>query len=565
MRKVLLGICSVLLIVSCTTTKSVETESFDKQNQENYKYAFNEALRFKLQGNTRGAAKMFTQSIAYNPEADAAYYELAKIYLGIKDIKTAYNFAQKAYNLSKGNEWYCLLYGQTAKALNKVDTAIIAYKQLNKIKPGNINYSYGLGVLLLQNNQPKESLEVFKTIAAKHPDNEQINQIVLDLVLESKDTEEYAKLIDAYIKRDPSNPKYLILKGEFLMRNNKLKEADVVYNKVISENPDYVPAKLSYLDLLLKTDEVNKVYNIANYIVVNKSVGIDSKSRLMYGIVFKDSVFTDSVKITKMIGSLKEQYPDDSRVYDISSIFYIKKDAYDIALKDLDMILKLEPNNVQVLARIIKIYEFNSNWAMIKKYGDIALGRKIINPEILFSLAIAESFMGNDKKAVEHLEKFLTYDDLPRGTVITANMFLGDIYHKLGNRESSYLHYEVVLKYDPTNIYVLNNYSYYISVKGGDLNKAERMSRITIEAEPQNPTYLDTYAWILYKKEDFKGALKYMKQAIDFSEEPSKELFFHYGVILGANKQYIEALKYLNKAKELGKKDVEEYLLKFTK
>ncbi|GEM_PF-5659466 len=565
MKRLLLGICSVLLIVSCTSVKKTGTVSLDKQNKENYEYAFNEALRFKLLGNTRGAAKMFTQSIAYNPEADAAYYELAKIYLGIKDIKSAYSFAQKAYNLSKSNEWYCLLYGQTAKALNKVDTAIIAYKQLYRIKPGNINYSYGLGVLLLQDNKPKESLEVFKKIAAKYPDNEQINQIVLDLVLEGGDTKEYEDLINAYIRRDPLNPKYLVLKGEFLMKSNKLEEADKVYNMVIQANPEYTLAKLSYLDLLLKTDKVNEVYTIANDIVVSKDVNIDSKSRLMYGIVFKDSVFTDSIKITRMIGSLKEQYPDDSRVYDISSIYYIKKDAYDVALKDLDMILKLEPSNIQVLARIIKIYEFKSNWVMIKKYGDIAMGRKIINPEILFSLAIAESFLGNDKVAVNHLEKFLTYDNLPRGTVVTANMFLGDIYHKLGNKKSSYLHYEVVLKYDPNNIYVLNNYSYYISVEGGDLKKAERMSRITIEAEPKNATYLDTYAWILYKMEDFDGALKYMKLAIDNSAEPSQELYFHYGVILGANERYIEALKYLNKAKELGKKGVEEYLLKFTK
>ena len=88
--------------------------------------------------------------------------------------------------------------------------------------------------------------------------------------------------------------------------------------------------------------------------------------------------------------------------------------------------------------------------------------------------------------------------------------------------------YEKALSYNASNIPVLNNYSYFLAMEGQDLDKAERMSAQTVKAEPDNATYLDTYAWIFFKQGNYSLARIYLQNALDKTKEPSAELFEHY-------------------------------------
>ena len=84
--------------------------------------------------------------------------------------------------------------------------------------------------------------------------------------------------------------------------------------------------------------------------------------------------------------------------------------------------------------------------------------------------------------------------------------------------EEAYKAYEQSLKYNPDNIPVLNNYAYYLSLEQTDLDKAEEMSYRTTKAEPNNATYLDTYAWILFIKGNYAEARIYIDEAMKAEE-----------------------------------------------
>ena len=104
--------------------------------------------------------------------------------------------------------------------------------------------------------------------------------------------------------------------------------------------------------------------------------------------------------------------------------------------------------------------------------------------------------------------------------------------------------YEKALSYNASNIPVLNNYSYFLAMEGRDLDKAERMSAQTVKAEPDNATYLDTYAWIFFKQGNYSLARIYLQNALDKTKEPSAELFEHYGDILFMLGEVDEAVTY---------------------
>ena len=97
----------------------------------------------------------------------------------------------------------------------------------------------------------------------------------------------------------------------------------------------------------------------------------------------------------------------------------------------------------------------------------------------------------------------------------------------------------------------MNNYAYFLSLKELELDKAERMAALAVKSEPNSSTFLDTYAWVFYKKKDYKMALLYIKSAIDNEDEHSSDVLDHYGDILFMNGEADAALEQWKKALEM--------------
>jgi tetratricopeptide (TPR) repeat protein len=127
---------------------------------------------------------------------------------------------------------------------------------------------------------------------------------------------------------------------------------------------------------------------------------------------------------------------------------------------------------------------------------------------------------------------------------------LGDTYNELGNYAASYSAYDKVLKINPENSIVLNNYAYYLSLRSLDLDKAKEMSAKSVELDPYNSSNLDTYAWVLYKMEDFDLALQWINKAYNNGGENSGAILEHYGDILFKLGKVSEANEYWLRAKE---------------
>jgi Tfp pilus assembly protein PilF len=135
---------------------------------------------------------------------------------------------------------------------------------------------------------------------------------------------------------------------------------------------------------------------------------------------------------------------------------------------------------------------------------------------------------------------------------------LGDCYYESDSVYQAFEMYEKVLDLDPNNVYVLNNYAYFLSIRNLNLSKAEQMSSRAVSLNSDNSTFLDTYAWVLYKRENYSLAKYYMKLAIEKAESPSSVLYEHYGDILYRCGEPEEALIMWKKAMEIGGEITEE-------
>lgn len=145
--------------------------------------------------------------------------------------------------------------------------------------------------------------------------------------------------------------------------------------------------------------------------------------------------------------------------------------------------------------------------------------------------SIGYFWMGQNQEALDILSKGLRIAENAADKASLFNL-RGDFYHTLGQTDLMYADYDSTLIYDPDNISVLNNYAYYMSLEDRDLKKALDMSAKTIEAEPFNATFLDTYAWILFRMKRYPESLQYIEKALRYLDADNPEIYEHYGDIL---------------------------------
>ena len=166
-------------------------------------------------------------------------------------------------------------------------------------------------------------------------------------------------------------------------------------------------------------------------------------------------------------------------------------------------------------------------------------------------LAIAYWQKGDTEAAAGLYRQILKVIPENHPMLISCYGSLGDLYHELGNRRKAYRYYEKGLRIDDNYSPILNNYAYYLSEEGRNLRKALEMSRKTVLNEPENPTYLDTYGWLLYLTGDYQEARKYLEKAKIYGGDESAVILDHYAETLYALKEYNLAFLYWGNAERL--------------
>lgn len=558
-KKYLFVISSFVIIASgCSSVKHVTEHELSNDDKANYEYLFYEGLDRKLHGNVVEARNAFLNATIINPNSDAAFYELAALHFQYKDYINSYKYSTKAVSLSPENKWYISLLAQSCMATNRVDSAIISYKKLVELSPENVDNIYNLALLYSQVNQDVKALELFRKVLDKYPDNQQLSLMVYELILRVEGSEKALSFLNERIILDSENIKYHLLKAELFVDLNELIQAQEVYDYMFSKFGNDPTISLSYIELAIKQNKISELYDFASNFISSKEFEPSYKIRLLYGVVLRDSVFTDFPRVQTFVEDLKSIYANDSRVYDISSIFYLKRENVDSALVDLQKYIDLDKTNALVWNRLFSVLEYKADWKSIEKYGELAIDNSIQSPQIYYLLGLSKMFLEKNVEAINLLEKYIVMDEVNSINLAAAYSLLGDLCYKTNDSKRAFEYYELSLKQNNDNIYVLNNYSYYLSEEGLNLEYALKLSKQTIDKEPLNATYLDTYAWILYKLERYQQALVFIQKAITNSSEASSELYYHQGMIMYKNSMFIEAKKSFDEAKKLGKIGIDD-------
>ena len=514
--------------------------------------AFSKGLEEKFNENFDMAIAYFEEALKAFPEDHASMYELSALYSRKGLPEKGFEMIKTAVELDSTNKWYKIRLADFYSQNNDYDSFVNIYDDLLEDEPNNLEYLevYIDALLHLERyEQVTEKLDVFEDNIGV---NEYISLQKLEIydLLGKKDKviEEMEKLSKAY----PYETRYMSVLAEMYMQDKRDQDALNVYLKIKEINPEDPYINTSLLEYYQKQGELDKAFEEFVLAIKNKKLDYNTKAQIYeYWFNMKDEG-ENTVKEAEIAGNaFLETHPDKELGYYVIGTVHYNNENYAEAKKYyMDAIARDSSSFISWYQLIFTDMSLEDAEGL---YEHTMKAKRFYPEQPIFYLfnGVALIDMEKYQEAAKVLEKgrYLSADKK-----LTANFdtYLADIYHELGEKEKMYKQYDRVLKNDPENIYVLNNYAYFLSEDNTRLEDALRMSAITVEKEPKNTTYLDTYAWVLYKLGRYKEAKKWMEKVFSYDKNASGVYYEHYGDILYKFGDTQKAVQNWKKAKKLG-------------
>lgn len=257
--------------------------------------------------------------------------------------------------------------------------------------------------------------------------------------------------------------------------------------------------------------------------------------------------------------NIVSQYPEDAKMHSFYGDVLLLNQQDALAVEQYKRVISIDPSSYYDWEKVLQGYTGRNDADSLLKYSEKAL-RLFPNQAMVHYLnGIGYLNKQNYNNCIKAVNRAIDMqpEDKPEPL---AQMYttLGDAYYFIKQYNLSDSSFERALKLQPGNLYVLNNYSYYLSVRGTRLDDAERMSKKTIELSKDEPSFLDTYGWILYKQAKYDKALEYIQKAIDVSGESADgTLWEHLGDVNYKLGNIDKAVSCWMKAKEKGTENID--------
>ena len=545
---ILLFFLTVLPSYHLSAQESLAGSAGFTKNRETYY----EASKQKVLGNYETAAELFRKCLEYDPADAAAMYELANIYTDQGKIQEALPFAEKAVATDPLNKWYKTLLIRLYQAQGKYTDAGRIIEQLLLAEPDNIEYYQDQALNHIYNNDYKNAIKSYDILEQKLGINEDISiqkeKIYIMMGKPEKAIEEIRKLSGAY----PEEPRYLEMLAELYMTSGLYEQALEIYNEILKIDPENPYINISLSDYYRKKGDKAKSLEYLKAGFANPNLDIDSKVSILlayYSVAeIYDSYKEEAFELATM---LIQAHPNDPKAHSIYADFLVQDKRYAEARQAFLKVISLDSTKYLVWEQLLFVEsELHDDQAM----ADISKRALELFPDqpMLYLFAGASNFqLKNFEDAAKYFKNGANFVVGNDKMLAQFYSYLGDTYFQLHDHEQSDAAYEKVLKIEPANVLVLNNYAYYLSLRGVNLEKAEQMAKKAVEIEPDNSSYLDTYGWVLFKLGRYEEARSWIAKAMEKGEE-SAVVVEHYGDVLWKLNDKKEAVKYWEKAREAG-------------
>lgn len=555
---------AVWTLVSCGTVKSTREKpavalaqsSLTPEQQRKYDYFFLEAMRLKEKKDYAPAFGLLQHCLDIHPNAASALYEVSQYYMFLRQVPQGQEALEKAVANAPDNYWYSQGLASLYQQQNELDKAVTLLEQMVVRFPAKQDPLFNLLDLYGRQEKYDEVISTLNRLEKRMGKNEQLSMEKFRIYLQMKDDKKAFQEIESLVQEYPMDMRYQVILGDVYLQNGKKQEAYDVYQKVLAAEPDNPMAIFSMASYYKQTGQEELYQQQLDTLLLNKKVTPDTKVGVMRQmIVENEQADKDSTQIIALFDRIMKQEQDDPQIPMLYAQYLLSKNMESESVPVLEQVVDLDPTNKAARMMLIGAAVKKEDYKQIIKVCEPGIEATPDALEFYYYLAVAynqaekpDSVISICKRALEH-----TTADSKKEIVSDFYSILGDMYHTQKQMKEAYAAYDSALVYNPSNIGALNNYAYYLSVERRDLDKAEEMSYKTVKAEPNNATYLDTYAWILFEKGNYAEARIYIDNAMKSEGgDKSDVIVEHCGDIYYMTGDVDGALTYWKKALEMG-------------
>jgi tetratricopeptide (TPR) repeat protein len=476
---------------------------------------------------------LFEQCLAIEPLNAAVHYEVGKYKLNeLNNATDALAHAKVCVEGDAQNAWYQQLLGQSYAALSKYDAAIKAYREVVRLSPDNIEMLYELANAQLYSNKLQDAIDTYDLLQSKTGIYEELSVQKHLLYEQMKSYDKAGMELENLARQYPDEPRYWGMAAQFYQRYNlKDKAAEALQNMVKSDpNNGQVHWQLS--EYFATQGDEKRSYEELKIAFGTTDISIDQKVMVLMRYYTLTQQQPDRLADAYTLLTLIEQaHPNEAKGFAMYGDFLARDGKLKEALQKYKRAVELGAAMSLIWKQVLELEAELSDFEALANDAPKALELFPLVPEFYYFNGLAHQYKKNSTKAVE---AFTTGKELVVENPILLKRFhaaLGESYNSLKQYEKSDAAFEEALRIDPTDVFVMNNYAYYLALRKSKLDSAANLSARSNELQPGMASFEDTYAYVLFRQGKHEQALVWMKKAMTHGEV-SADMHEHLGDIL---------------------------------
>jgi len=491
-----------MIVFACSSSKSIaqqETDSevvideqelkLDEQRQMEFEYLYVEALKEKALGNPQKAIQYLSGCLEIDPNSSAAMYELATIHAENNDFTSATLLLEKAVSLNSENKWYQMLLAQIYQQTRKNDKAAEIYSKLLEQEPDNMELLYMNAMVNANSGNIEEALKAFNKLEEKVGINEQLSLEKQQLLVKNGQIDKAIAEIQRLIDFAPDEPRYYGLMADLYQSQGDTANAMKYYQTIQEIDPDNGFVHFSLANFYLQNGNIKRSYEETKKGFRSEDVDLQTKLQMYLLLTSKpESSGIKTAQEEELINILMEIHKGEYLLHTVRAESLLKQGKLEEARSELLMALSDESGDYMLWERVLFIDNDLQDWESLLEHGNKAMELFPNQPQVYFLTAIANLQLEKYDQTIEISEEGVNYVVDNKRLEGQFFMLKGEAIYKMGNISEAFELFDKAVELDPDNHIALNNYAYYLSLTGDNLDKAERMSGKVVEMFPDNST-----------------------------------------------------------------------------
>ena len=535
---------SFIFFIGCDVSKkSVEKTTSASDNQDSVisgntreEYFLIEASKHKNLGDQEKAIYLLDKLTDFDSTNATAYYMRSQVLAENRNYPGAIKSCKRAITLDSQNKWYHNFLINLYLQNDEKEQALSAYNNLIEIFPEAEKYYLKAAKLARSIKEFNVAINYYNDIIEKFGKNPTVLKGLATSYYDIGEFEKSYDILEKATEEYPENIEVLGLLAEFYSQNNKMRAANRVYQKALKADKDNGKIFISIAVLKEKIGQLDSAYYYLKRGFsdpdINPRVKTNSFVNTFNSYLGDKSYYRDNKKVLQTLVDLHKSNVQSNLIY---IEFLWKHKQFHLVQDLLEDVINKKKDDFNIWERLFIVDLRLEDYQALYNHAGKARDYFINIPRVYYFHGLGAFFTERYNTSVESFQYALDLSGSNFKNRKEVYIRMAEAYHAMGNYEKETEYFNKVLSIDPDNVFVKNNFSFYLAKREQNLDKALSMIEDVIGRNPNNHTYLDTYAWVLFKREEYSKALGVIKKAVKNGGNSSNTIIEHYGDILFKN------------------------------